>query len=125
MAPRGDLQRKARRTRREIPQEGIEGFVNGALRSRKWQDKEGVDHYGVEIQITQYEGTLLFLDRKAGGEHVPMHRARMRAKLPETASLKSVKSLRAARDHTVCAALFCFPCDGGKEWVGQCPTKRK
>lgn len=43
---------------------GSKVFVNGALRSRKWQDKEGADHYGVEIQITQYEGTLLFLDRK-------------------------------------------------------------
>ena len=43
---------------------GSKVFVNGALRSRKWQDKEGVEHYGAEIQITQYEGTLLFLDRK-------------------------------------------------------------
>jgi single-strand DNA-binding protein len=44
---------------------GSKVFVNGSLRSRKWQDKDGVDHYGAEIQITQYEGTLLFLDRKA------------------------------------------------------------
>jgi single-strand DNA-binding protein len=43
---------------------GSKVFVNGALRSRKWQDKEGVEHYGAEIELTQYEGTLLFLDRK-------------------------------------------------------------
>ena len=44
---------------------GSKVFVTGVLRSRKWQDKEGADHYSAEIQITQYEGTLLFLDRKA------------------------------------------------------------
>jgi single-strand DNA-binding protein len=43
---------------------GSKVFVNGALRSRKWQDKDGADHYGVEIQITQYEGSVIFLDRK-------------------------------------------------------------
>jgi single-strand DNA-binding protein len=43
---------------------GSKVFVTGALRSRKWKDKDGVDHYGAEIQITQYEGSLLFLDRK-------------------------------------------------------------
>jgi single-strand DNA-binding protein len=46
---------------------GSKVFVSGALRNKKWQDEKGVDHYGVEIQITQYEGTLLFLDRKAEG----------------------------------------------------------
>jgi single-strand DNA-binding protein len=43
---------------------GSKVFVNGSLRSRKWQDKEGVEHCGAEIEISQYEGTLLFLDRK-------------------------------------------------------------
>jgi single-strand DNA-binding protein len=57
---------------------GSKVFVNGALRSRKWQDKEGVEHYGAEIELTQYEGTLLFLDRKpeegAAGEPATQER---------------------------------------------------
>jgi single-strand DNA-binding protein len=54
---------------------GSKVFVKGALRSRKWTDKEGVEHYGSEIQITQYEGSVLFLDRKSDesttGESAP------------------------------------------------------
>jgi single-strand DNA-binding protein len=44
---------------------GSKVFVNGALRTRKWQDKEGAEHYSTEIHLTSYEGTLLFLDRKS------------------------------------------------------------
>jgi single-strand DNA-binding protein len=50
--------------------QGSKVYVSGSLRSKKWQDEKGSDHYGVEIQITQYEGTLLFLDRKAEGSTV-------------------------------------------------------
>jgi single-strand DNA-binding protein len=44
---------------------GSKVFISGALRSKKWQDKEGVDHYGSEIEITQFEGSVLFLDKKS------------------------------------------------------------
>ena len=44
---------------------GSKVFANGTLRTRKWQDKEGAEHYSTEIHLTAYEGTLLFLDRKA------------------------------------------------------------
>jgi single-strand DNA-binding protein len=44
---------------------GSKVFVSGALRSRKWQDKEGKDYDSIEIHITPFEGTLLFLDRKS------------------------------------------------------------
>ena len=43
---------------------GSKVFVSGALRNTKWQDKQGADHYGSEIQITAFEGQVLFLDRK-------------------------------------------------------------
>jgi single-strand DNA-binding protein len=43
-------------------------YVEGMLRTRKWQDAEGRDRYGTEIHLTPYNGTLTFLDAPKGGE---------------------------------------------------------
>jgi single-strand DNA-binding protein len=42
---------------------GSQVFVEGALRTRKWQDKEGKDRYTTEIVAN----TVQFLDSKKGG----------------------------------------------------------
>jgi len=47
---------------------GSKVYVDGKLRTRKWEDKEGLTHYGAEIQISAYDGSILFLDRKASTE---------------------------------------------------------
>src|SRR5208282_3140694 len=41
---------------------GAKVFIEGALRTRKWQDQSGADRYSTEIHLTQYTGTLTFLD---------------------------------------------------------------
>ena len=48
MASRG-VPRQAGRSRRRVPEEGLAVYVEGRLRTRKWQDKEGQDRYTTEI----------------------------------------------------------------------------
>ena len=50
---------------------GAKIFVEGALRTRKWQDQSGADRYSTEIHLTPYNGTLTFLDKKRDGDRVP------------------------------------------------------
>src|SRR5271170_1477868 len=50
---------------------GSKVFVEGIIRTRKWQDKDGVDRYSTEIQLSTFNGTLTFLDRKPEGEADP------------------------------------------------------
>jgi single-strand DNA-binding protein len=45
---------------------GSKVFVEGQLRTRKWQDQSGADRYSTEIHLSPYSGTLIFLDRKEG-----------------------------------------------------------
>ena len=47
---------------------GARVYVEGMLRTRKWQDAEGRDRYGTEIHLTPYNGTLTFLDVPRAGE---------------------------------------------------------
>ena len=51
---------------------GSKVYVEGQLRTRKWQDQSGNDRYSTEIHLTPYNGTLTFLDAKRdGGEAAP------------------------------------------------------
>ena len=43
---------------------GAKIFVEGSIRTRKWQDQSGADRYSTEVHLTPYNGTLTFLDRK-------------------------------------------------------------
>ena len=40
--------------------------VEGKLRTRKWQDQAGVDHYSTEVHLENYDGDLRFDMKKAG-----------------------------------------------------------
>jgi single-strand DNA-binding protein len=41
---------------------GTKVYVEGMLRTRKWQTADGHDRYSTEIHLTPYNGTLTFLD---------------------------------------------------------------
>ncbi len=47
---------------------GSKVYVEGAIKSRKWQDKEGKDRYITEIQVTDMQ----MLDGKPGGGSAAM-----------------------------------------------------
>lgn len=45
---------------------GSKIYVEGALTTRKWQDKDGQDKYSTEIVLNRFNGTLVLLDGKPG-----------------------------------------------------------
>lgn len=49
-------------------EKGAKVYLEGQLRTRKWQDQSGADRYSTEIHLTPYNGTLTFLDSKKDGD---------------------------------------------------------
>ena len=47
-------------------EQGMKVRVEGKLRTRKWQDQAGVDHYSTEVHLENYDGDLRFDMKKAG-----------------------------------------------------------
>lgn len=43
---------------------GAKVYLEGQVRTRKWQDQSGADRWSTEIHLTPYNGTLTFLDSK-------------------------------------------------------------
>jgi single-strand DNA-binding protein len=47
---------------------GAKVYVEGAIRTRRWQDQSGADRTSTEIHLSPYNGTLTFLDSKRDGD---------------------------------------------------------
>jgi single-strand DNA-binding protein len=43
---------------------GAKVYLEGQLRTRKWQDGSGADRYSTEIHLTPYNGVVTFLDSR-------------------------------------------------------------
>jgi len=54
-------------------QKGTKLYIEGTLRTRKWQNQQGVDTYTTEVVLNQFSGTMVILsgakavDSMAGG----------------------------------------------------------
>ena len=46
---------------------GSQVYIEGSLRTRKWQDKDGQDRYTTEIRVGGFDGKLVMLDGPKGG----------------------------------------------------------
>src|SRR3569623_1225695 len=46
---------------------GSKIYLEGALQTRKWQDKDGQDKYSTEIVLQGFNSVLTMLDRAGGG----------------------------------------------------------
>lgn len=46
---------------------GSKVYIEGALQTRKWQDKDGNDKYTTEIVLQKFRGNLTILDGKSEG----------------------------------------------------------
>lgn len=46
---------------------GAKVYIEGALQTRKWTDKDGVEKYSTEVVLQGFGGTLTMLDGKSGG----------------------------------------------------------
>lgn len=57
-------------------QKGTKLYIEGALRTRKWQNQQGVDTYTTEVVLNQFGGTMVILsgaktvDSMSGGATV-------------------------------------------------------
>ncbi len=47
---------------------GSKVYLEGQLRTRKWQDQSGNDRYTTEVSIGGYDGKLVMLDGAKGGQ---------------------------------------------------------
>ena len=52
---------------------GSKVYVEGSLRTRKWQDRDGNDKYTTEVVIAGMGGTLTMLDGAGGGKSDNRH----------------------------------------------------
>jgi len=48
----------------QYTRKGSKIYVEGALQTRKWQDKEGNDRYSTEVVLQGFNSTLVLLDGK-------------------------------------------------------------
>ena len=46
---------------------GAKVYLEGALQTRKWQDKDGKDRYSTEVVLQGFNSTLTMLDGRSGG----------------------------------------------------------
>ncbi len=53
---------------------GSKVFVEGQLRTRKWQDQSGNDRYSTEIVLQGYDAKLILLGGKPQGQNEPQER---------------------------------------------------
>src|SRR6202046_1154809 len=47
---------------------GAKVYLEGALQTRKWTDKDGAEKYSTEVVLQNFNGTLVMLDGRSGGE---------------------------------------------------------
>jgi single-strand DNA-binding protein len=58
-------------------QKGTKLYIEGTLRTRKWQNQQGVDTYTTEVVLNQFNGTMVILsgakavDSMSGGTSAP------------------------------------------------------
>ena len=58
-------------------QKGTKLYIEGALRTRKWQNQQGIDTYTTEVVLNQFGGTMVILtgaksmDAMSGGASAP------------------------------------------------------
>ena len=45
---------------------GSKVYLEGALQTRKWTDKEGAEKYSTEVVLQRFNGTLVMLDGRGG-----------------------------------------------------------
>ena len=46
---------------------GAKVYIEGALQTRKWTDKDGAEKYSTEVVLSQFRGELTMLDGKGEG----------------------------------------------------------
>jgi single-strand DNA-binding protein len=51
---------------------GSKVYLEGELKTRKWQAQDGQDRYSTEVVLSKFRGTLTMLDSSKGGDDRPV-----------------------------------------------------
>ncbi len=63
---------------------GSKVYIEGKLQTRKWQDKNGQDHYTTEVVVSGFNGTLQMLgDREVGTRQQQPHQQQQQHQQPQ------------------------------------------
>jgi single-strand DNA-binding protein len=46
---------------------GSKLYIEGALQTRKWTDKDGIERYSTEVVLQGFDSAIIMLDGKSGG----------------------------------------------------------
>lgn len=52
---------------KQYVKKGSKVYIEGALQTRKWQDKSGAERYTTEIVLQNYNGVFTMLDNRSAG----------------------------------------------------------
>jgi single-strand DNA-binding protein len=52
---------------------GAKVYIEGQLRTRKWQDQSGADRYSTEIVLPPFAGQIVLLDKPSGARQDDSH----------------------------------------------------
>ena len=66
---------------------GSKVYVEGAITTRKWTDKDGVEKYSTEIVLQNFNGTIVLLDSKDAQEATPHSVAKADGYAPTSAAI--------------------------------------
>jgi len=58
------FQEGAQKAAKSFLRKGSKVYVEGQLRTRKWQDQAGADRWSTEVVVQPFGGTLVLLDRR-------------------------------------------------------------
>lgn len=68
---------------------GAKIYIEGALQTRKWTDKDGQDRYSTEIVIGKFNGSLTMLDSKRDGDSGSSYAPREQSARPAPAQQRA------------------------------------
>jgi single-strand DNA-binding protein len=76
----------------EYLRKGSQVYVEGKLRTRKWQDQEGNDKYTTEIVVDGFDGKMQMLGSKSGDGSQQSAPQQSRQKAPQSAPQQQAAS---------------------------------
>lgn len=71
---------------------GSKVFIEGAMQTRKWQDKDGNDRYTTEIVLQKFRGELTILDGRKDGDAEPRQERQERRQEPARGGMQPRQS---------------------------------
>ena len=69
----------------QYTRKGSKLHIEGAIKTRKWQDQSGQDRYSTEVVVDQFNGDIVLCDRAGGGQQEQREQPAPRQEQPRKA----------------------------------------